>query len=99
MAEHDLPVWIHPMRGPNFPDYVSEKASEDEIWFSFGWPYETTACMARLIYSGLFGELPELKIISHHMGGMIPYFPAKISAFDRFSMARSSAIRRPNGGI
>ena len=78
MAEHDLPVWIHPMRGPNFPDYVSEKASEDEIWFSFGWPYETTACMARLIYSGLFGELPELKIISHHMGGMIPYFPAKI---------------------
>src|SRR6516162_1839738 len=34
--------------------------------------------MTRLIYSGLFDELPELKIISHHMGGMIPYFPAKI---------------------
>ena len=78
MAEHDLPVFIHPMRGPNFPDYVAEKASEDEVWFSFGWPYETTACMARLIYSGLFDELPQAKIISHHMGGMIPYFPAKI---------------------
>ena len=78
MAEYDLPVFIHPMRGPNFPDYATEKASEDEIWFSFGWPYETTACMARLIYSGLFDELPQLKIISHHMGGMIPYFPAKI---------------------
>src|SRR5262249_52441401 len=50
MAEHDLPVWVHPMRGPNFPDYASEKISEDEIWFSFGWPYEATACMARLIY-------------------------------------------------
>jgi len=78
MAEYDLPVFIHPMRGPNFPDYATEKASEDEIWFSFGWPYETTACMARLIYSGLFDELPQLKIISHHMGGMIPYFPARI---------------------
>jgi uncharacterized protein len=78
MAEHDLPVWVHPMRGPNFPDYASEKVSEDEIWFSFGWPYETTACMVRLIYSGLFDELPELKIITHHMGGMIPYFPGKI---------------------
>jgi uncharacterized protein len=78
MAEHDLPVWVHPMRGPNFPDYASEKVSEDEIWFSFGWPYETTACLARLIYCGLFDEIPELKIISHHMGGMIPYFPAKI---------------------
>jgi uncharacterized protein len=79
MAAHDLPVWIHPMRGPNFPDYASEQASEAEIWFSFGWPYETTACMTRLIYSKLFDELPTLKIITHHMGGMIPYFVGKIN--------------------
>ncbi len=78
MAKHDLPVWVHPMRGPQFPDYAGEKTSENEIWFSFGWPYETTACMTRLIYSGLFDELPGLKIISHHMGGMIPYFAGKI---------------------
>jgi predicted TIM-barrel fold metal-dependent hydrolase len=79
MAEHDLPVWVHPMRTAQFADYASEKASENEIWFSFGWPYETTACMTRLIYSGIFDELPNLKIISHHMGGMIPYFSAKIN--------------------
>jgi aminocarboxymuconate-semialdehyde decarboxylase len=79
MAEHDLPVWVHPMRGPQFADYSGEQTSEDEIWFSFGWPYETTACMARLIYSGLLDELPELKIITHHMGGMIPYFAGKIT--------------------
>jgi len=79
MAAHDLPVWVHPMRGPNFPDYAGEQASEAEIWFSFGWPYETTACMTRLIYSGLFDELPDLKIITHHMGGMIPYFAGRIN--------------------
>lgn len=67
------------MRGPQFADYASEQGSEDEIWFSFGWPYETTACMARLIYSGLFDELPGLKIVTHHMGGMIPYFSGKIT--------------------
>jgi uncharacterized protein len=78
MVEHDLPVWVHPMRGPNFPDYAGEQASEAEIWFSFGWPYETTACMTRLIYAGIFEELPDLKLISHHMGGMIPYFAGKI---------------------
>ena len=78
MVAHDLPVWVHPMRGPQFADYASEQASEHEIWFSFGWPYETTACMTRLIYSGIFDELPTLKIISHHMGGMIPYFAGKI---------------------
>jgi len=79
MVEHDLPVWIHPMRGPQFADYASETLSEDEVWFCFGWPYETTACMTRLIYSGIFDELPSLKIISHHMGGMIPYFSGKIN--------------------
>ena len=78
MVEHDLGVWIHPMRGAQFSDYPSEKESHAEIWFSFGWPYETTACMTRLIYSGIFDEFPTLKIVSHHMGGMIPYFEGKI---------------------
>ncbi|MEX2453856.1 MAG: amidohydrolase family protein [Rhodospirillaceae bacterium] len=78
MAQHDLPIWIHPMRGPNFPDYATEDASEFEIWFTFGWPYETSACMTRLIYSGLFDKLPDIKIITHHFGGMIPFFAEKI---------------------
>jgi predicted TIM-barrel fold metal-dependent hydrolase len=78
MAKHDLPVWVHPMRTAQFSDYASEKESQNEIWFSFGWPYETTACMTRLIYSGIFDELPGLKIVSHHMGGMIPFFSGKI---------------------
>jgi len=104
MAEHDLPIWVHPMRGPDFADYASEKVSEDEIWFSFGWPYETTACMARLVYSGLFDELPQLKIITHHMGGMIPYFAGKIAlgfrqifygTADRNPLAEERGLKRP----
>jgi aminocarboxymuconate-semialdehyde decarboxylase len=79
MAEHDLPVWVHPMRTPASPDYATEQKSEDDIWFIFGWPYETSACMMRLIFSGLFDALPKLKIITHHMGGMIPFFAEKIS--------------------
>lgn len=78
MVAHDLPVWVHPMRTAQFSDYAGEQASENEVWFTFGWPYETTACMTRLIYSGIFDELPALKIISHHMGGMIPYFAGRI---------------------
>jgi predicted TIM-barrel fold metal-dependent hydrolase len=84
MAKHDLPVWIHPIRGPQFPDYATEKASENEIWFTFGWPYETTACVTRLIFSGLYDELPGLKIITHHMGGMVPFYAGKIDlGFDQ----------------
>ncbi len=103
MVHHDLPVWIHPMRGPQSADYATEQMSEDEIWFCFGWPYETTACMTRLIYSGIFDELPDLKIISHHMGGMIPYFSAKINlgfrqiffgSADRNPVAEERGLRR-----
>ena len=78
MAHHDLPIWVHPMRTAQFSDYASEPASEAEIWFTFGWPYETTACMTRLIYSGIFDELPTLKIVTHHYGGMIPFFAGRI---------------------
>jgi predicted TIM-barrel fold metal-dependent hydrolase len=84
MARHDLPVWIHPIRGPQFADYATEKASEHEIWFTFGWPYETTACVTRLIFSGIYDELPNLKIITHHMGGMVPFYAGKIDlGFDQ----------------
>ena len=79
LAERDLPVWVHPIRGPNHPDYLTEDASEHEIWFTFGWPYETSACMMRLVYSGLFDRNPHQKIITHHMGGMIPFFANKIA--------------------
>ena len=79
MRGHDLPIWIHPMRAANFSDYASESASENEIWFTFGWPYETSACVTRLIFSGIFDELPGLKIVTHHYCGSTPFFADKIA--------------------
>jgi aminocarboxymuconate-semialdehyde decarboxylase len=37
--------------------------------------------MARLVYGGLFERFPDIKIVTHHMGGMIPYFASRIAAF------------------
>ena len=78
MAEYDLPIWLHPTRGPNFADYLSEEKSLYEIWWTFGWPYDTSVAMARLVFSGLFDRLPDIKIITHHMGAMIPYFEGRV---------------------
>jgi len=78
MAGLDRPIWLHPFRGANFPDYRSEKKSHYEIWWTFGWPYETSAAMAHMVFSGLFDRLPDLKIITHHLGGMIPYFEGRV---------------------
>jgi predicted TIM-barrel fold metal-dependent hydrolase len=78
MAGLDRPLWIHPARGQNFPDYLSEDRSRYEIWWAFGWPYETSAMMARLVFSKLFDELPDLKVITHHGGGMIPIVEGRL---------------------
>ena len=77
MAGNDLPVWIHPARGASFPDYATEDRSRYEIWWTIGWPYETSAAMARLVYSRTFDRLPSLKIVTHHGGGMIPFFEGR----------------------
>ena len=78
MAAHDLPIWIHPARPATFADYPVEKKSRYEMWWVFGWPYETSVAMARLIFAGIFDAFPNLKIITHHMGGMAPYFEGRI---------------------
>ena len=78
MAGHDLPIWLHPYRGADFPDYLTEQASEYEIWWTFGWPYDTSAAMARIVFAGLYDKWPSLKIIAHHMGAMVPYFAGRV---------------------
>lgn len=78
MAGYDLPVWLHPTRGAAFSDYAAEDRSLYEIWWTFGWPYETSVAMARLVFSGIFDRLPGLKVITHHMGAMVPYFEGRV---------------------
>jgi aminocarboxymuconate-semialdehyde decarboxylase len=78
MARRTLPIWLHPTRGADFPDYATEDKSQYEIWWTFGWPYETSAAMARMVFSGLFDRHPDIKIITHHGGGMIPFFEGRV---------------------
>src|SRR5258708_2099683 len=53
--KYDLPIWVHPTRTAKFADYVSESKSKYEIYWLFGWPYETSAFMARLVLFGTDG--------------------------------------------
>lgn len=79
MAKYNLPIWIHPWRLPGIPDYTSESRSKYHISQIFGWPYETTVAMTRLVFSGIFDTYPNLKFIIHHSGAMIPFFEQRIS--------------------
>ncbi len=78
MSEYDLPIWIHPRRAQTYPDYRTEIESKYRVFSVFGWPYETTIAMVRIVFSGIFERYPNLKFITHHCGGMIPYFKERI---------------------
>jgi predicted TIM-barrel fold metal-dependent hydrolase len=78
MADYNLPIWLHPARTAAMPDYASEQKSRFEMWWCFGWPYETSVAMARLVLSGVFDRHPGLKIVTHHLGGMIPFYDGRI---------------------
>jgi predicted TIM-barrel fold metal-dependent hydrolase len=77
-VHHRVPVWMHPAREASRSDYLGEDYSHYEIWQVLGWPYETSVAMARMVFSGLFDRLPDLKIITHHLGAMIPYFEGRV---------------------
>ena len=78
MAELDLPIWLHPARTASMPDYPEEQKSRFEMWWCFGWPYDTSVAMVRMVFCGLLDRYPQLKIVTHHLGGMIPYYDGRV---------------------
>ena len=78
MAGYDLPIWIHPTRHISAPDYVNEEGSKYGIFQAYGWPYETTVAMCRLVCSGIMEKYPSIKLITHHAGAMIPFLAGRI---------------------
>lgn len=88
MAHYDLPIWIHPQREIDYPDYRSEKISKYAIHAMLGWVYETSTAMVRIVLSGILEKYPNLKFITHHSGGMIPFLNRRIESFIEFSETR-----------
>ncbi len=78
MSQYNLPIWLHPKRGSDYADYRTENRSMYRIYSLFGWPYETAVAMTRLVFSGVLERYPNLKIITHHCGAMVPYFEQRI---------------------
>lgn len=77
-AKAGRPIMLHPARSSDMPDYKTETKSQFEIWWAFGWPYETSAAMARIVFSGMLDKLPDLKVLAHHLGAMVPYFAGRV---------------------
>jgi len=80
VTSHGGALWLHPTRSPVWSDYPAEPTSKYGIWWSLGWPYETSVAMARLVYSGCFDRFPGLTVITHHAGAMVPHFAGRLAS-------------------
>lgn len=77
-------VYVH----PNDPHEKSCRSYEDEydMMHVFGWPFETTLILTRLVFSGTLLRNPNVKVVAHHAGGMIPFFAGRINeSYSRLS--------------
>jgi aminocarboxymuconate-semialdehyde decarboxylase len=90
MSQLGIPVWMHPARGAEMPDYITEDKSLYEIWWTFGWSYETATAMMRLVYSKIMDNHPDLKLITHHFGGIVPMLEGRIGPGNDVMGSRTS---------
>lgn len=88
MQACDLPILLHPRKTNTTPDYAGEERSKFLVYTNFGWPFETSLAMARLAFGGVLERFPKLKIITHHAGGMIPFFHKRVELSWDFNRER-----------
>lgn len=67
-SELNIPIWLHPV--------FDENKQDNNITFS--WEYELTQAMYQIVNRDYFKKYPNLKIIVHHAGAMVPFFSERI---------------------
>lgn len=66
--KYNLIIWLHPIFDTRKPD--------NNIVFS--WEYELSLAMMQIVEKGIFKKYPNLKILVHHAGAMIPFFAGRV---------------------
>jgi aminocarboxymuconate-semialdehyde decarboxylase len=78
MGALDRMIWVHPSRSSSWADYPTEKRSKYELWWVFGWEYDTAVFMGRIVFGGVLERHPGLKILIHHGGSLVPHFAGRV---------------------
>jgi len=103
MNAYNLPIQIHPRTPSNGPRAMEMAGDPVGVWaeIAYQWPYETTIAIGRLVFSGMMEKYPNIKIVTHHLGGVIPYHSERVSRFfttasHRYAMgANNPSFLRP----
>lgn len=98
-AELNVPVYLHP---GIIDKGVADHYFKDERWSNlvngvfpaagFGWHMDSGIHVLRMILSGIFDKLPNLKIISGHWGEFVPVF---LERLDETLYPEMTNLKRP----
>jgi predicted TIM-barrel fold metal-dependent hydrolase len=81
------------------PEYVDEKASRFFEWQIEGWLSDTTSAMFRIVFAGVFDRHPDIRIVTHHAGGMLPTSAMRADAmwtlFESAGAVLPTAVSKP----
>jgi aminocarboxymuconate-semialdehyde decarboxylase len=64
---------------------------------SIGFMFDSSLCVARMMFDGFFERYPHLKLIVPHAGGALPYLVGRLDqCFDNMNACRTSTDTRPS---
>lgn len=90
VVELGATVWLHPVDPIGARDRSYE--ADFDLMVTYGWPFETTLSLARMVFSGMMDEFPTLKVVTHHLGGMIPFYWGRLEEHYVQDFARKTVV-------
>ncbi|KAI9491935.1 hypothetical protein BDB00DRAFT_789085 [Zychaea mexicana] len=94
IAKHNLTIFLHPHYGVNLPASGNTDAGHS-LALALGFPFETTYAVSRLILSGIFDRVPDLKILLAHSGGTLPFLAGRLDSCVAHDPAVASKLEHP----
>lgn len=92
IADAGLTIFLHPHHGvgnEHFGGYGHSLA------LALGFPFETTVAVSRLILSGIFDRIPELRILIAHSGGTLPFLAGRLDSCVAHDPAVADKLKHP----
>jgi len=76
LVEYGPPLWLHPVHWESYQLVDMQKGWR--MMAAFGWPFDTTQAVWRMIFGGIFDRFPSLQVVMHHLGALFPFFARRV---------------------
>jgi aminocarboxymuconate-semialdehyde decarboxylase len=87
-----LPVLVHPTEPPG---NAQMRMTAYSLASTVGFMFDTTLCIARMVFDGFLDRFPNLKIIASHAGATVPYLAGRMDRSWEMTIPGKEKISTP----